>query len=416
METEMNETGYVQVHQVVEVVKHYALTPELWDHTAVFLGPTAIGKTEAVREGLQRALAVMNERRQAMGAAPRQLILHELHVSQMGPVDALGVPRERSGRTYWAPPEIWPLTQALPGYDDQVNAFLDHYRRTGETAWELMPEQWFVHFHDEVTNPSTPQVPHQLFPVWCGTAHGRVIGGHPLVRDFMVVLAGNRVEDGTNSINLAASAVTRMCILQVTASLDGWLQNYAFQEVVVAGQKTTKIHPSIIAFLTKNPQYFAPQDLDKRSPMDPFPTPRAWKFVSDLFFTRGSLSDDLFWSNVAGRIGAPTTEELRAFIAFAADLPEVDAILAGGPTDRWPDPTKRPDLVLIATTQMVAKLNATNAKRFMEIISDEALVPAEFSARAIKLVRNAGKLQSLVHSWDTEGFRAWTKKYHQMIF
>jgi len=407
-------------HQIPHIVRAYATTPELWDHTLLFLGPTAIGKTEAIRQGFADAIAEMNERRAAAGSSPRKLILTELHVSQLGPVDALGVPRERDGRTYWAPPEIWPLADVLEErehYDTQIATFLAHYQATGELAWELAPLTWYAHFHDEVTNPSTPQVPHQLFPAWCGTNQGRMIGGHRLVRDFMTVLAGNRVEDGTNSINLAASAVSRMCIIEVVPNYNGWLQHYAFTRVQRGGNEVTRIHPLVIAFLNKYPQHFAPQERDHRSPMDPFPTPRAWKFVSDLFYRQEArpMPEDLFRTNVAGRIGVPVTEELFTFLTYYRELPDIDKVLAGIPVPNWPDPNKRPDLMFIITTQLVMKLNKDNARNFMELMCDETRMPAEFSARTMKLLRPAGKLQPLFYEWDPDGMRTWVQKYKHLF-
>ena len=400
----------IYVHQIPEIIAFHAMTPELWDHTLALMGPTAVGKTEGVRAGLNLAADRMG----------RTLHMHELHVSQMGPVDALGVPRERDNQTYWAPPEIWPLAKTLEmnqGHQTKVNDFLGNYRATGKLEYELLPKDWFVHFHDEVTNPSSPQVPHQLFPAWCGDSDGRMIGGHRLVRDYFVVLAGNRVQDGTNSINLANSAVTRLGLIEILPHYGGWLQNYAFKTRVFQGQEVTKIHPIVIAYLNKFNARFAPQDSNDRSPMDPFPTPRNWKYVSDIFYANDNrpLREDLLRPAIAGRIGNATAQELFTFISHYKDLPDVDKLLRGEKV-QMPDPNKRPDLTLILGTHMVMKLGPQNAKVFMAYMRDPKSFPGEISAATMKQLRPANKLGPLVREWAKEEFREWTKQYEAYVF
>lgn len=400
----------IYVHQVPEFVAFHAMNPDLWGHTVGLFGPTAIGKTEAVRQGLELAAERMG----------RKLWMTELHVSQMGPVDALGVPRERDGRTYWAPMEMWPLAEVLEkryGHETQVQQFLANYRKTGKVNFEMLPEDWYVHFHDEVTNPSSPQVPHQLFPSWLGDGQGRKIGGHRLVSDFQVVLAGNRVEDGTNSINLAASAVTRMGVIEVVPHYGGWLQHYAFKPRMINGEEATKIHPIVIAYLNKFNRSFAPQEQNERSPMEPFPTPRNWKYVSDIFYAHESypLKDELLKSAIVGRVGASTAQELFTFITHYKDLPDVDKLMKGADISNFPK-KNRPDLLCILGTQMVMKLNESNAKVFMKYMNDEEKFPPEISAMTMRQLRPANKLTDLVRNWAPQEFSKWTEQKRAFVF
>lgn len=392
----------IYVHQVPQLIVDHALNPELWSHTLCLLGPTAIGKTEGVRQGLDIAAMKMG----------RQLNLTELHVSQMGPVDALGVPREENKQTYWAPPKIWPLAEneeTKTGHQSKVREFLRHYNSTGNVEYDMLPTDWFVHFHDEVTNPSSPQVPHQLFPAWCGDSEGRMIGGHRLVRDYFVVLAGNRVQDGTNSINLAASAVTRLGLIEVVPHFGGWLQSYAFRKRMFMGKETSRVHPAIIAYLNKFNQHFAPQELDQRSPMDPFPTPRNWSYVSDLFYAheRNPMNEELFKASIAGRIGDATARELFTFLKYYAELPDVDKMLRGEPIHNFPA-KNRIDLLAILGTQMVIHLNAKNASVFMKYINDDTKFPPEVAAMTMKQLRPADKLRDLAHKWAPKEFAEFT--------
>lgn len=402
---DLSHTLYV--HQVPEFIAFHGVNPDLWGHAVTLLGPTAVGKTEGVRQGL--ALAA-----ERMG---RRLNLKELHVSQMGPVDALGVPRENNGRTYWAPPEIWPLQKSLPEHTNLANGFMQHYKQTGKIDYTLLPEEWFVHFHDEVTNPSSPQVPHQLFPSWCGDGEGKMIGGHKLVPDFMVVLAGNRVQDGTNSINLASSAVTRLCMIEVVPHYGGWLQNYAFKPRMVAGETMSKIHPLVITYLNKFNRQFAPQDMSERSPMDPFPTPRNWRFISDELYAndQNPMPEFMLKAAIAGRIGDASAQQFFTFVAHYKDLPDVDKLMKGMPVPNFPK-SNRPDLLLILGTHMIMKLNKDNAKVFMEYMLDDSKFPIELSTATMKQLRAANKLSPLIQEWARDSFSKWVQKNKAFVF
>lgn len=422
--TEISHDGWVEhrptgdlshtiyVHQVPDFVAFHAMNPDLWSHTVCLLGPTAVGKTEGVRLGLEQAAVKMG----------RRLHLSELHVSQMGPVDALGVPREDEyNRTYWAPPVIWPLADWAENngtkHQTKVANFLKQYHNTGTLDYTALPTDWFVHFHDEVTNPSSAQVPHQLFPAWCGDSSGRMIGGHRLVSDYFVVLAGNRVEDGTNSINLAASAVTRLGLIEVLPHYGGWLQNYAFKSRMVAGEEMAKIHPIVISYLNKFNGEFAPQNLNERSPMDPFPTPRNWKYVSDMLYANdmNPMREDLLKAAIAGRIGDASAQQFFTFVTHYKDLPDVDKLMRGDKVPNFPG-KNRPDLLAILGTHMVMKLNEKNAKVFMSYMLDSTLFPGEISAMTMKQLRPANKLQPLVREWATADFSKWTHQYKAYVF
>ena len=417
--TDINYTGWVDhrpsgelsnslfVHQVPEFLSFHGVNPDLWGHSLLFLGPTAIGKTEGVRQGYELAAKKMG----------RELHLTELHVSQMGPVDALGVPREHNGRTYWAPPEIWPLVKALPEHQRMTQMFLQHYKETGKIEYDLLPKDWYVHFHDEVTNPSSPQVPHQLFPAWCGDGSGKMIGGHQLVADFTVALAGNRIEDGTNSINLANSAVTRLCMIEVVPHYAGWLKNYAFTGRMFAGETVTKIHPVIISYLNKVNSEFAPQDMSERSPMNPFPTPRNWRYISDELYANDAnpMPDFMLKGAVAGRIGDASAQQFFTFLAHYQDLPNIDKLMRGEPIHNFPK-KDRPDLLMITGTHMVMKLNKTNANVFMDYMLDDTKFPVELAATTMKQLRAADKLIPLVREWSSEKFSQWVKKNKVFVF
>ncbi|MGI9252240.1 MAG: hypothetical protein ACR2J8_00705, partial [Thermomicrobiales bacterium] len=223
----------VYIDQIPDLVKWHLLTPELHNHVMLILGPSAIGKTYAIRQGLTEAASAMG----------REHILFEEHVSQMGPTDVMGVPREDGhGRTVWYPPRKFALQSAHPEHQKAYDDFLREYRDTGRINWNtLKPYPLYAYFLDEITNPSNPSIVHQLFSL----IYGKFVADHKLVGDAAIIAAGNRVEDRTNSIYLAASATSRMSIMQAVPRFSGWLLTWALKPVTIGGQEHSREHPVV---------------------------------------------------------------------------------------------------------------------------------------------------------------------------
>src|SRR5688500_5399727 len=56
---EGNLNAYLYVHQIPDLIKWRAMDPGLRGQTICILGPSAIGKTDAVRQGLKAAAEAM---------------------------------------------------------------------------------------------------------------------------------------------------------------------------------------------------------------------------------------------------------------------------------------------------------------------------------------------------------------------
>ena len=400
----------VYVDQIPDLVRWHALDPQLHGHTLCFLGSSAIGKTDAVRQGLREAAAEMG----------RRLELHEMHVSQMGPTDVMGVPRDDGqGRTVWYPPRKFALDSAEPGHREAYEAFREHHRRTGVADWRaLEPHPFYAYFWDEVTNPSMPSVIHQCFSLW----YGNYVADHPLVPGTMHVLAGNRVQDGTNSINLARSAATRLGLVQVLPRFAGWLKAFAMQQVTYAGQSYSRVHPLVIAYLARFSDRFSP-DPSGLPQMEPFPSPRTWTYVSDALYAhdRNPLPDALLFAEVAGRIGVSDARNFWAFREHWRELPDIGRMLDsparpdsafGWLPQPWPE---RPDLRLVMGTHMVNLLDQDNAKRFIAFMSDSDKFSGEQVAATMRLLRPAGKLEPLATRWAPKEFTDWAFKQASLM-
>lgn len=448
----------MSVHQVAEHVEWLTLHPEFSDVTPLYLGPSGVGKTYAIRAGAQRAADKMG----------RKLELVEKHVSLMGPTDLAGIPRPetrvvdfngqmtevQTKRTEFFPPHDLPMASAFP---EHVAAFWRHqeyYTRYGQINRDIMRDHpLHVLFLDEFTNPSMPAVIQQCYPI----IYGKQIAGMPLLPDTQVILAGNRPQDGTNSIALPRSATLRVNMIEVVPSLTGWFQHWALQTqeipvawgtdengnvIVTETELRPRIHPTVIAYLNQNSGRFAP-DLKGTPTMQPAESPRTWNSVARAMYAfenpmPGMQVDEKMMQNtIAGYIGQAGMLNFEAFRKFSSQLPDVRKLLnspgVARPEDvREPiDGKKRPDWVqygwmpekwptgieiqITMTTQMVPLLKRENARRFMRLLLDGHITP-DVGAMAMKLLRPMGIVTQLTHDWAMDEFSEWAAKYRHLMF
>ena len=398
----------IPVHELPGILAWRATDPYLSRTPMLLLGASAIGKTEAVRQGVELAAEIMG----------RSHTIHEMHVSQMMIADVMGVPRDDGkGRTVYYPPRAFNLISAEPEQEAAYQAFLQEFHLTGKTNYELLKAfPWHIYFWDEVTNPSNPSTVHQCFSLWMGN----FVADHPLTGDCFHILAGNRAYDGTNSIELAKSAVTRVDKIEVVPSFAGWLQNFALK---VDAQGNSRIHPMIIAYLWRYPGRFAPETLDLEA-MTAHPSPRTWEFASKLMYAwdrKPTITETQLKAMVAGHIGEAETNTFWAFKKYWEEVPDVNRLLnsnqvGDGPYGWLPkDWPTRPDLLMMMVTQMSAKLDERNAKRYMAFLMDVTKFDKEYSGIAIKMLRPMNKLQFLAHDWAPAEFSKWCLEFKEFM-
>jgi hypothetical protein len=409
----------IMIHQLPEVIRWHANDPGLRGMTLAIMGPSAIGKTEAIRAGLLSAASDQG----------RDLKLSEQHVSQMMVTDVAGVPRDDGmGRTVWYPPRAFALKSAHPEHVLALAQFDDKWKNQGIADWEIMENfPLYAYFWDEVTNPATPQTVHQCFSLWMGNQ----VAGHELVGDAMHILAGNRKIDGTNSIDLAKSATTRLSIIEALPSLGGWMTNFALRTFSLMNTKGemeeyTHIHPTVISFLHQNSGRFAPVTVGL-DPMLPHPSPRTWDFVSRIMYAndRNPLSEEILRAKIASHIGTGDTTQFWSFRNYWEKLPDVNRLLNspevpsnngyGWLPAEWPKKSDV-DIRMIIMTQMVAKLNEKNAPRFMKFMMDDTKMSPELAAAAIKMLKPLDKLKKLAYEWARDDFAEWSRRNANFIF
>jgi hypothetical protein len=239
-------------------------------HTPVMLwGAPGIGKSQIIAEV----------------ALKRQVQMIDIRLSQMEPSDLRGIPFKNGDWVDWSIP-----------------ALLPNRERHGEQG---------ILFLDEITSapPSVAAAAYQLIL-------DRRLGEYQVPKGWVIFAAGNRQGDRGVTYSMPAPLANRFSHYELEVNLDDWVA-WAYQH---------QIDERIIGFLRYRPEHLFSFDVE-RNPVA-FPSPRTWefthralqKFESDL---------DLFRQTAIACVGEIAGVEVATFIEHMADLPDLDAIIAG---------------------------------------------------------------------------------------
>lgn len=249
------------------------------DTPLLLWGPPGVGKSSLVKQFAQSlGLPVLDWR-----------------LTLMDGVDMRGTPREKNGKTYWAPPVELPTDPESKGI-----LFLD------ELAQARM----------EVKNVAAMLVLE------------RRIGEYRLPKGWWIVAASNRLGDNAGTSPLPMHLNNRFWHVDVECSLEPWL---TWAEAHDVDYRTT-------AYLRYRPQ--ALLVFDPRSKEAAFATPRTWETVSTLTKRLGDdanirkLDATLLGEWMAGAVGKAHGHEYVAFLRTMSTLVSIDQILL--------DPTAAP--------------------------------------------------------------------------
>ena len=209
----------------------------------------------------------------------------DIRLSLWEPTDIKGIPyyNSDSQTMVWAPPAELPS-------DPNSNAIV---------------------FLDELNSaaPATQAAAYQLIlNKRCGT--------YVLPKNVSIIAAGNRENDKGVTYRMPAPLANRFVHIELRTDYDDYLD----------WATANKIHEQVIGYIS-----FAKQDLygfDPKSSSKAFPTPRTWKFVSDLLKdddTDESTLTDL----ISGTVGEGVAIKFMAHRKIAKQLPNPTEILQG---------------------------------------------------------------------------------------
>jgi hypothetical protein len=254
------------------------------------IGPPGVGKSAAARQAAERLALELGE----------PVGLKDVRLTEVTPIDIIGLPEvdKKSHRSRWAPSEL------VPGDGD--------------------PARGIIVF-DELPN-AAPAVQTAVYKA-C-TEH--MIGPHQLPSGWWVVLMGNRAADRGNVFPIPKPLVNRVTVFEVKPELftdDGqpgdWLR-YSLARGLA---------PEIHAYLRQNPQHFIQVDYSP-DPI-PFPTPRAWTYLSwHLHRLRGAGLDRADFQKrlrvtAQGQVGPAVGTQFCTYLELFDQIPDAQAIITG---------------------------------------------------------------------------------------
>jgi len=240
-------------------------------HTPVMLwGPPGIGKSQIVRAVAER----------------HGVRLVDVRLSQMEPTDLRGIPFRHDDQVVWSVPALLP---------DRA--------RHGERG---------ILFLDEITAalPAVTAAAYQLIL-------DRRLGEYQVPEGWAIFAAGNRYGDRGVTYVMPAPLANRFAHYEIEVHLDDW----------VAWAHGAGIDPRVVAFLRFRPDLLFEFDA-ARNPVA-FPSPRTWEYAHRALAKFGA-APALLLPALQACVGPAAGIELKAFVDHMDELPDLDAIVAGG--------------------------------------------------------------------------------------
>lgn len=251
-----------------------AIVAQVSSRLPLFLwGPPGIGKSDLVREAAQKLDGVVID----------------LRMSQLDPTDIRGIPfyNKELNKMDWAPPIMLP--------DEEF----------------AKKHKVVILFLDEI-NSAAPAVQASAYQL----VLDRRVGNYVLPENVALIAAGNRENDKGVTFRLPAPLANRFDHVEMRADFESW-QLWAVMNT---------IHPDIVGFLTRWPQYL--YNFDPKISGRSFATPRSWARVSRILNNTGSDEDTKF-NLIAGAVGEGVAGEFSQYRKNASILPDPMDILTG---------------------------------------------------------------------------------------
>ena len=206
----------------------------------------------------------------------------DVRISQLEPSDLRGLPSVCNGETKWLPPNWLPK---------------------GDTKGIL--------FFDEL-NLAVPSIQASCYQLILD----RKLGDYTLPQGWVILSAGNRIEDKANTFEMPSPLANRFIHTELAVpSVEAW-GNWAFSH---------EIDTRILAFLNFKPSRLF--GFDSKLKDKAFATPRTWEFCSTLIKGLDYDKDkDLMDTLIASSVGEGTAIEMTAFLKLARKVNAEDLL------------------------------------------------------------------------------------------
>jgi len=233
-------------------------------------GAPGVGKSTVIRELCQR---------QGIGFI-------DIRLAQREPIDLRGLPVPKDDHVDWLLAGEWPRDPDSKGIIlfDELSAA---DRTLQAAAYEIILDRRLGDLYE-------------LPPGW------------------LVIGAGNRLTDRAVAYSFSSALANRFCHLELQPDVQQWC-SWAQQQSYPS---------SVIGFLKFGPQHFFNMEGNTERG---WPSPRSWERVAKLLKQREQLqlSDKQLRIMVSGLIGDAAAVPFFGFLTVQAELPDVQAMLAG---------------------------------------------------------------------------------------
>jgi hypothetical protein len=291
--------------------------PKARMHTTFIRGASGIGKSDCIKQASAELAKTVE------GWAG----YIDLRLSQCDVTDLRGVPSVVEGRTVWNMPDFFP--------------------RPGSSG---------ILFLDEITSapPSMQAVAYQL-----------ALDRLHMPDGWMVVAAGNLQSDRGVTFTMAAPLVARMCVIDVQAELDGFLQ-YA---------STHKARPEIMAFLAERPDML--HNFNPKAAGEPFPNPRSWMRASVHLDLATDAEERV--ELLQGDVGSEAAALFESFMRVWETMPKLSRIYDD------PDSVEMPERLDVKHCLVMGLAATIDEKNFDQAYKFLARMPKEMQTLCVRL-------------------------------
>lgn len=327
-------------------------------------GSIGIGKSDTVKKVAQDIAKQQNMDFIDHMEQDGKFCFVDVRISQLDPTDLRGIPIADGNVTKWLIPNWLPQKEKSKG----------------------------ILFFDEL-NTAPPSIQASCYQLILD----RRLGDYELPKGWLIVSAGNRLEDKANIFDLPAPLSNRFIHIELeTPDIDAWLE---------WGIKND-IDTRVLTFLKFKPQFL--YKFDEKTKEKAFPTPRTWEFTSRLIKDNENLEElDIL---IASSVGEAISLEMTAYIKLKSKL-DIDQILKNPTKAKLPKDEVDLKYALVSAIVERFKKDRKLIKPLLQI--GNRLSP-EFTILLLKMVREIDKT-ILRKNVETKEFKEIVNSYGKYL-
>ncbi|HLQ85130.1 MAG TPA: AAA family ATPase [Salinisphaeraceae bacterium] len=222
---------------------------------------------------------------------------------------------------------------------------------------------------------------------------------------WYICAAGNRSQDRAVAVPLSSALANRFCHLELQVDADGWSR-----WALAAG-----LHPDVIAFINFRPECLFDMSGDVQRG---WPSPRSWERVSTalLLAAEASLDEACLRLQIHGLVGRGAGTEFLAFRQWAAELPDVGAMLRGTVPVQIPERADQRHALCATMVYRLWRAEQAEQPRLLDgffAISEK--LPSDFAAMAmINALTGRDATETRTRSkqlFEHPRFEHWTRRH-----